>query len=113
MLVLEQGFTDIGVYEKFNGCKISRFSISCFFLVEMLHFEQILILWAQRETISATSLDADPTEIDLVKYNQFHGAIQEGGATVGNITGFDLTIEFNLDGDQYTIGSGGVRSGHS
>lgn len=105
-LVLEQGYTDIGKYEKFNGCKISSMSMSMGGDGE---------LSASIEIMGAKSLKGDapyddtPAAISLSKFNQFQLTAKEGGANIATLTSVDLTINNNLDGNQYLIGGQGTR----
>lgn len=105
-LVLERGFTDIGVYEKFNGCKISRFSATFGGDGELA---ATLGIMGAKQIIGAAPYDATPTEIVLTKFYNFQAAIEEGGATIAIVTQASLDINLALDGDQYTIGSNGIR----
>ena len=106
--LVEKGFTDIGQYFKYNGCKINRMSMSITTSGEQQITFNIL---GAKETASGTSFDSTPTDAG---YKAFDGlsiaTIEEGGAAIATVTSIDnLTIENNLDGSVYTIGSQGER----
>lgn len=106
-LVLERGFTDIGVYEKFNGCKIGKIGLS--FGGDADLAATISIMGA-KQTVGAASYDGTPTAVTLTKFHQFQAVIKEGGSAIATVTQATLDIEFSLDGDAYTIGSQGARA---
>lgn len=106
-LVLEQGFTDINVYEQFNGCKISKFTINLGGDGELTSTIDIM---GAKEGSAAVSFDPSATEIDLIRFDNFQASIEEGGATVACVVNTGLTVEFGLAGDVYALGGQGVRS---
>ena len=106
-LTLEQGFNDINVYELFNGCKVSSFSIEKGGEGDVTASIDIM---GANETIGSTSFDEAPTEITLTKFNQFQASIEEGGVSIATVNTATLEIDFDLDGDQYVIGSNGLRA---
>lgn len=106
-LVLERGFTDIGVYEKFNGCKVGKLAFSVGGDSELTSTVTIM---GATQTVGATAYDETPTPITLTKFAQFQASIKEGGTAIAVVTQASLDIELNLDGDQYAIGGAGARS---
>lgn len=105
-MVIEKGFTDIGVYEKFNGCKVSRFSIEVGGDGELTATVGIM---GAKHSLEDTAYDSSATELTLTKFNQFQASIKEGGTAIAIVTRCSLEIDFGLDGDQYVIGSQGTR----
>lgn len=106
-LVLERGFTDIGQYFKYNGCKVSRASID---FGGDAAVQMSLDIMGAKETLGAASYDATPTAIVQENYHMFQLAIEECGAAIAIVVSGNLQIDFGLDGEQYAIGGGGVRA---
>jgi tail tube protein len=105
-LVIEQGYTDITQYQKFNGCKISGFSIQAGGDGEMVvSFD---VVGATYAALSATPYDASPTTIALSRLSNFQAAITEGGGAISNANSAAIQMAFNLDTQQYVIGGGGI-----
>lgn len=105
-VVLEKGFTDIGQYMLYNGCKISTFKTSFGGDGELT--AQMDIMGA-KETIGATEYDATPDAVELNRLNNFQASLKEGGVAFATATSGDFNLDFGLDGDQYTIGANGAR----
>ncbi len=107
-LLVEKGFTDINQFFKYNGCKVSKMTLA----VTPKGFQKIdFDFIGAKETVSGTSFDATPTDLGKQSFNGFAvGAIEEGGAAIADVVGIDgLSIENNLDGDQYSVGGVGER----
>ena len=105
-LVLEKAFTDIGQYFLYNGCKVSSLKLSFGGdgeLVATLEFK------GASETRGTVAYSATPTTVVMNRLNNFQAALKEGGSTIGTVTSGDFTIDFGLDGDQYTVGNGNSR----
>jgi hypothetical protein len=107
-LLIEKGFTDIGQYFKYNGCKINKLSLN----VTPEGFQEVdFDIIGAKETVSTTPFDSTPTDLGKSSWTGFNIAgIYEGGsqiATVTEITG--LTLENNLDEFVYVIGGHGER----
>jgi len=106
-LVLEQGFTDIGQYFLFNGCKVGKFAISFGGDADL---SATIDIMGAKETISGTTFDSTLTQIVLRKFNNFQAAVIEGGAALATITKADLTIDLGLDGDTHVLDGTPCRS---
>lgn len=106
-LVLEQGFGDIGVYELFNGCKVSKFALNLGGDAELTASIDVM---GAGETIGDASFAASPLTIPLARYTNFQASIQEGGVSLAAVTNASLNIEFGLEGDGYAIGGNGCRT---
>ena len=106
-LVLEQGFPDIGQYFLYNGCKISKLSLT--FEVNNNALTATIDVMGAKETISATSFDTTLTKNALRKFGNFSAAINEGGSALATVTKVDIAIDFGLDGSNYTLGGNGFR----
>ena len=107
-LVLEQGFTDIRVYELFNGCKVNKFSLT---LGGDAELTASIDLMGAMETIRSASFAGSPANISLAKYNNFQASIKESGANIATVSNVSLNMEFGLAGDSYAIGGNGCRTG--
>ena len=106
-LVMEQGFTDIGVYEVFNGCKVAKLSIA---LGGDTELTTTIDLLGAKETVASTTLDPDPTEIVVSRFDNYQVSVQEGGSDIGIVTNATLNIDFGLSGDSYALGGNGYRT---
>jgi hypothetical protein len=105
-LVMEQGFTDISVFELFNGCKVNKFSLTLGGGNELTASIDII---GAKEAIGSVSFDATPVDNDLKRFNDFQGTVKEGGAAIAILTQMVLDIQCNLDNSLYCIGSNGMR----
>lgn len=108
-LLIEKGFTDIGQYFKYNGCKVNKFGLS----VTAEGFQEVSIdIIGAKETTSSSPFDSTPLDLGKQSFDGFLiSTIEEGGAAIANVVGVDgLTLENNLDGSVYVIGSAGERS---
>ena len=105
-LVIEKGFTDIGQYFKFNGCRIAgaTFNIP----TEGICTATFRIAGA-KETVSTTPYDSTPTSYSHVPFTSAMVTPLEGGAAINNLKEVTISIDNDLDTDGYTLGSGGER----
>lgn len=106
-LVLEQQYPDIPAYEKYNGCKINKFSFTYGGDAELVASIDVI---GARRTIGSTPFAANLTEVPLVRFNNFQGVVEEGGTQLATVTEATLNVDFGLDGNSYTIGGGGYRT---
>lgn len=106
-LLIEKGFTDIGQYFKYNGCKVNKFSLN----VRSEGFQDLsLDLIGAKETTGSASFDTTPTNLGKTSFSGFNiAAIEEGGSPIAIVTEADITLENNLDGSVYVIGGAGER----
>ena len=104
--VLEQGYTDIAAYQKFNGCKANTFSMKVGGDEELV--ATIGILGASGTT-GTSSMDSSPTTESFTRLNNFQASIKEGGSTIATCKEAEFEINNNLDPDVFVIGEGGVR----
>jgi hypothetical protein len=107
-LVLERKFSDgdsFTKYAKYNGCKVSQFSMSVGGDGELV---ADLSIAGADETIGDSAYDGDASSVSLDRLENFQAAITEGGANLAIATALDLTIDFGLDTSQYVIGGSGI-----
>lgn len=104
-LVVEQGYTDITEYDKYNGCKISSFAMTVGGDGELT--AELGVVGAAFSGLSATPYDATPTTVTLARLNNFQAAVKEGGSTYSSATEVSINIDFGLDTSNYVIGGGG------
>lgn len=52
---------------------------------------------AQGETRSSSTVDTDPDQYDLRRFNQFQGSVRKGGSTLGNVTSAQVTFNNGLE----------------
>lgn len=105
-LVLEKAFTDIGQYFRYNGCKVSSFKLAFGGDGELVaNFD----IKGASETRGTSAYDTTPTTVVMNRLNNFQATLKEGGSTIGTVSSGDFTVDFGLDGDQYTVGNGNSR----
>jgi len=98
--VMEQGWTDIGLYQKFSGCKVGGWGMTIGGEDELtLNFD---IVGAQ-ETPAATSAMSGTTEYGVARYGKFDATLKEGGTTLATATEVSFTVNNNLDENIYCI----------
>ena len=106
--VLEQGYTDIGQYEKFNGVKVNSMQFS-FDAAANSNLNATVAIEAAKETLGASSIDSSAASLSLTRFEIDDLALTEGGSNIAIVKSVNLTIGNNLDTNQYVIGGGGVR----
>ncbi|WP_028319344.1 phage tail tube protein [Desulfobulbus elongatus] len=106
--LIEKGFLDIDQYFRYLGCKIGSLKVSITpFGAQKMTFG---IMGAQEVTASA-AFDATPADLTYMPFDGFAlGTLQEGGMAIADVTGVDLEISNDLDGDQYLLGGQGKRA---
>ena len=102
---LENAFTDLATakYNLFKGCKVSSFTITVGGDGELT---ATLGVMGKSDSLENSSMDAAPTTVTLVRLNNFHAALTEGGFTIANATELTITIGFPMD-PYYVIGGAG------
>lgn len=107
-LVIEKGFTDLGQYFRYNGCRIAK---AAFKFPKEGHIKGTFELVGAKETIGGASMDATPTKYPHTPFTAFQASIQEGGGAIATVTEVEFSIDNDLDKDiGYTVGSGGLRT---
>lgn len=105
---IEKGFTDIGQYLLYDGCKFNKLSFDIG--GDKSEIRVSLDVMGSTETgPTGTSVDSTPTNLNLEKFRNFEASIYEGGSVAGFVREASVTIDNKLDGDTFVIGSGGVR----
>jgi hypothetical protein len=107
--LLERKMTDgssFNNYVRSLGCKVSSFSMDVGGDGELT--ANLGILGAS-ETDETSAHDADPTTLSIARAQNFHAALEEGGASYAYAPSLSISLDFGLDADQYCIGDGGVR----
>ena len=107
-LVVEQQYPDITAYEMYNGCKVNKFSFTYGGDNELT--ANIDLMGAKR-TVGASPFASSLTDISLLKFSNFQGSIEENGSKLATVTEANLNVDFGLDGNTYTIGGSGCRTG--
>lgn len=106
-MILENRFATTPVsYAACAGCKVGSLSISVGGDGELTAGLDIM---GATEEFSPSPYQADPTPLSLKRLNNFQASVKEGGQVLGIGTAMNFDINFNLDGDGYVIGGGGVR----
>ena len=102
---IEKGFGDIGSYGVYPGVKVSKFSLSA----EMGNNELTasIDVMGANELFNTTTLDADPTELVLTRFNIFQGSVKENAATLAICRKFEFNLDFGIDGDTYCFNPAG------
>jgi len=90
---LQRGFDNISVHNVFSGCVVNQWSVS------------IRPNAVVTSTFSVIGKDMGNTEVltggtnpsDYAPFDSFTGTIQEGGTSIGTITGLDFTLNNNIN----------------
>lgn len=104
--VFEQGYTDVGKYQKFNGCKVKSIAFKFGGDGELT---ASISITGSKETLGNSSMDSSPDTETFTRLNQFQAAIEEGGSAVATVKELELTLSNELDEDTYVIGGAGIR----
>lgn len=107
-LTVEKGFTDLGQYFRYLGCKVASMSFS----VTPSGFQnQSISFSGAAEHVATSAFDSSPTNLGKKSFDGFSIAtIEEGGGAIANVVGIDnLTINNDLDTEQYSVGGAGER----
>lgn len=105
-LVIENGFTDIAQYFKYNGCRVAGATFR--FPKEGLCTATFRIMGA-KETVGTSSYDATPTSMIHTPFSAFEATILEGGSSIATVTDVEFSIDNDLDADGFTLGGAGER----
>lgn len=106
-VLIERQFPDLPAYLRCGGCKIGSLSLDLGGDGELV---ASLDVTGATESKSATAYDASPASLALKRLGNFQLEISEGGSSLpGRCRSVSLKIDFGLDTDMYTIGSGGTR----
>ncbi len=105
-LSFEKGFTDLGKYFLYNGCRINKANFE--FGPEGKVPASFDFLGKKR-TKSGASFDSTPINYGHVAWDMFEASILEGGIAIATVINVKLDIENELDGEIYCIGGGGER----
>lgn len=100
---IEQAYTDIGVYELFNGCKIDKLSIQWGGTGAV---QATIDIMGATHVVGAATFDS-PDAIVPVKFFQSEATVKEAGSLSAKILGGTIDISAGLDGD--THGNNGTR----
>lgn len=105
-LVIEKGFTDIGKYFKYNGCRVAGATFT--FPTEGICTAAFRIIGA-KETTGTSSYDSTPTSYSHSPYSAFQATILEGGGAIAIVKEVEITVDNDLDADGYCFGGAGER----
>jgi hypothetical protein len=107
-LSVEKQFLDLAVpkYFLYTGCKVNTMKLS---MKTEGVIDAVFSLMGRGEAIGATSFDASPTDLGLLPYDGFGGALYVDNTEVAVCTAIDFTLENGLDGNTYVIGGQGMR----
>lgn len=106
--LIEKGFLDIGQYMRYLGCKVGGVRVSFTpFGAQKMTFS----LMGAQEVTASSAFDTTPADLSYAPFDGFAlGTLEEGGASIADVTGVDLEIGNDLDGDQYLLGGQGRRA---
>ena len=104
--IMELGFTDIGEYWLYNGCKANQMTLQLGGDNELTATIDVI---GGKATRGASSQDASPTSVALTRFNNFQLVVKEGGSASTQLIGCSLAINNNLDTSVYLIGGSGYR----
>lgn len=106
-LTIEHQFLDLDTpqYFMYTGCKIASMSITTGGEGELMLTMQIV---GSDRTISTSSFDGTPAEVNYEPLNQSQAALKEADTTYADATTVSWDINFNPDTSQYVIGAAAV-----
>ncbi len=106
--LVEKGFSDIGQYFKYNGCKFGKMGLEISSSgPQKMSFD----LMGAKETVSTSPFAATPTDLGKASFDGLAiGTIEEGGVAIAIVSAISgLSFENDLDGDTFLVGGGGMR----
>jgi len=106
-MTLEKSFSDLGEYATYPGCKISKFTLNT--AVGNNETTYNLDVMGADEILANSSMSANPSELKLLRFNQFQAAVEEGGVLLATCRQLDLDFDFGLDGDTWCLNGKGTR----
>lgn len=106
-VTIEDGFTDIDRYHKFNGIKINSMALS--FTVDTELVAELDLLGAKEVASAGSTVDASPQEHVLTRFSAQDVVLKRGGSAVAIARSANLSISNELADDVYTLSSGGFR----
>jgi len=111
-LTIETQFTDLTTpqYFRYNGCKVNSMRLT--FKPEGF-VDTVFNIIGAAATVTTTSFDSSPVDYTSSSvggpFDGYEAAIYEGGNLLGTVTGLDISIENNLDGNVYVLDGTGQR----
>lgn len=105
-LCIEKGFTDLGQYLLYNGCRISKASFEC--APGAIAGFSMDIMGA-KETVGATSKQSSAGDRGHIPFDAYEAVILEGGSSLGSVKSIKFDVDNDLDANIFTIGSGNTR----
>ena len=105
-ITLETQFPDLAAarYARYNGCKVSRFSVEFGGDGELT--ARLGILGA-KYTLASAPFDATLDAVSLARVKNFQAALTEGGSAFAFARSVSLDIDFGLDAENYVLGGAG------
>jgi hypothetical protein len=95
-----------GRYEKFNGCRVSSFSVS---IPTEGAVTASFDIRGAKSTLGATALDGTLTDTGHTPFSSFQASILEGGIPIATVTAVELQVNNDLDDSVFAIGGQGTR----
>lgn len=106
---LERAFMDVSEYQLYSGCCVDRMDLS---LQPESLFGGRFHINGQSLSLGSDPADASPAASTAhAPMEAFKGAVSEGGALLGYVTGLELKIENGLAGS-YALGSRAATAAH-
>ena len=106
-LIMEKAFPDIGVYTKYNGCKVSTLEITTGGDGELV---ANIDMMGANETINKATISTTPKTPVMDRFNNFMASFKLNDELAAVCTEVSMNMNFNLDGDTYAIGGKGFRT---
>lgn len=108
-MIIDKGFSDVGLYYKYEGVKVNTMAVTFGGDGELIATFGLI---GAKETKGTSAYDADPTDHTSIstRFENFEAAVTEGGASIATLTQVVLNVNNNLDGSIYCLGDNGERS---
>jgi len=107
-MTIEQGFSDVSVYNVFSGVKVNSMSMT--FEPSQEVTANIEMLGKAESSPASSSRDTSPNTVVFDRYNAKNISMEKGGASISTISKIDLTIRNELADNIYCLDGTGFRN---
>jgi hypothetical protein len=98
--IYEKGFTDIGQYLLYKGCKMGSLAVDC---PQEGFISGTFQVMGAKEVVSAVPFDDAALDEAFTPFDAFGGSITKDGVALATCTSFKVTIDNAIKGDSYVI----------
>ena len=91
---VETGMPEVPCYAMYSGCMVDRLNWQ---MARSGLLTASVSLVAQSESVASVTKAGALTDLELIRFGHFNGAIQRDGSALGNVVSADITYANNLD----------------